>query len=314
VHSGPRPPLAAALLLASCTAACQLVFGIDDFQADGAGEGAAGSSGVGGDPGNGGSGGDPSCVCEADVIWRAVNLASRGPGDMRLPTQCGNGSSPTNLFIGPPAVTCTACTCDAKGCEEPPLHCFQQPSCDGAHTVLTPGSVCEPNSGCRSVLAAGTTSAAACDPRGGEVLDDAPSFAEYLSFCGELSCADGCLSDEAECVVAEGIPAVDCPAGFEQRYVVASGGSPSCEPCTCSSPSCAGSTFVTSPLLNCGLPSFIGDNECFTDPNASIYSSRSDKTPAACAANHDAQYAGTFEVSGEQTVCCRAALDDVPPG
>ncbi|NUP10357.1 MAG: hypothetical protein HOW73_30270 [Polyangiaceae bacterium] len=299
---------------------CQLVFGIDGYESDapatgGGGAGGTASEGGGGSggapvEGGGGSGGAP-CVCEG--IWRPATLEARGPGDSALPTLCGDGSAPTVVFVGPPTVSCTACGCAADGCEPPGLLCYPEDSCGGTGVLTDPGpGGCSdlPGSGCRSYRLAGDVPPATCTPNGGEAMVSAPSFEEFLAFCADPGCAPGCATDTTECVVADGVAASDCPAGFDQRYVFDDGGEAACEPCECTA-SCNGPAYEAGIVFTCESESI--DGTSCTSPGYTTTFAHAKKTAGCSVTDHDQAYPGAFVVDGHHTVCCRNPIDGLTP-
>lgn len=302
-------------------AGCQLVFGLNDYAEDAPSGGSPAEGGGGAAPvvgaGGMGAGGEgtgageeggapPGCDCDIGAIWKPMALASRGAGTDPVPTQCNDASAPLVGFIGAPTVECAACACDVSGCEVPDLECHDESNCaDASPRILEVGSSCVGvDGGCRSYRPTGDVTPVSCTAEGGALTEEEYAFAEYLAFCEHDQCLAGCVGDLAPCIVAEGIPAGECPNAFPNRYVVAEEGTAVCESCSCEA-TCDGPVFGAG-VFNCNDVD-VGDDGC-TSPLTFTFQVRATKNKA-CSTNHDAAFAGTFELSGEHTVCCRQPIE-----
>ncbi|HVY49068.1 MAG TPA: hypothetical protein VHB21_24430 [Minicystis sp.] len=214
------------LLVSALPAACQLVYGLDDFRARGGAGGAA--SGAGGStsssPPTGGSapvcgrsGG--GCVQGAPAGWTGYYHLTVGP-PAQAPTECAAGVSPIRWYDGAPPSKCTPCECGAAPnvpCPPPSIVGFTFQGCNVKFGAIDDGSGdCLPTG--QSPVRAGAPKPASCTPSGGELK--VPTWSKELTLCavaaGQDGCADGeaCApSDDPVCIVHDGI--VDaCPPGY----------------------------------------------------------------------------------------------------
>lgn len=293
------------------------MFGLDAYETSAPGSGGVG--GAGGEPAQGGAieggaGGrdDGSCVCDLAPIWRPMRLAVRQAGSQPAPDQCDDGSAPTLLFVGAPPVECASCSCTPEGCEPPALLCFHEGSCQGTPDATTLGSCSSlPGGSCVSMALAGEVSEATCTTAGGEPLDPSPPWEELLAFCTSGGCGEGCADARAQCVVAEGLPAAECPRGFDVRYALAAEGVPTCQTCECS-PFCQGPAYTAGALV---CDAIEVDSIGCESPGYLLFQARREVS-AACDALPATPFEGTFEVTSQQTACCRepiAGLNPSPP-
>lgn len=327
--SGVRAKASAAVFVCGallCGAGCQLVFGIDDYEIDGA---AAGNPATGGQPSDGGGGtgavggqgGEPSnggappshCTCDLDATWVPMNLDRMEAVDGPFPDCASAGVARAVLFDGRPTVACHACDCEASGCEVQGIECFSGPSCGGGQRHLDPGAACSDigGGGCKSFQPTAAPSAPVCElqPDSGQPTVADPAFERYLLFCGVEECGAGCRTVEAECVVAENFTAAECPGGFPNRYEIDAEGAPSCEACACE-PSCTGPWYGAGAAGNCGIVGLL--DGCTTIALTNAYAVARITEPR-CLSNHPALYTGSYEVTARRTVCCQAPINDLPP-
>lgn len=295
-------------LLALCVSGCELVFGLGDYETLPGGAGGQATGGGGAAPGGaaaGGAGGvQDGCSCDLPPIWTPANLALRQPGDAPPPGECDDGSLPTSLFVGAPTVECSSCTCAPSGCALPDLLCYHQGSCQGDPDTTNPGPCSSlPGGSCASFELVAELGEASCTTEGGEPVQADPPFDELLAFCPDGRCGEGCVSDAAQCVVADGLPAAQCPEGFDYRYALAKGGQPACPACSCTA-TCEGPAYSAG-LFDCGEVD-IATLGCVS-PGYLMVQAQAVATPA-CTATPAMTFPGSYEIGEQQTVCCRAAV------
>ncbi|MFO0555472.1 MAG: hypothetical protein U0271_44250 [Polyangiaceae bacterium] len=318
-------PRQRALLLAVSfvATACQVVFGLDEYEtgAPGAAGAAAGGSGATSSGGAGGSttsaggeaGAGGTCDCGFPAVWKPLVVATDGPGDaLTMPTKCGDGTPALNLFSGEPTGACEACACAASGCEVPGLECFTQTNCEGTLVAAQPSTSCGfLGDDVRSCRLAGDPTPAACDASGGALSDPAPVFDHFFTFCPETSCCE--VLTAGGCVVAEGIVADACPAGFDNRYQLHTELDATCPACGCT-PRCENPAYQVGwsiVFASCG-----GDtvDDAATCTDVTLANGAVLQKQAACDPDPPDAHAADVALLGEHTVCCSYdLLAGVPP-
>lgn len=327
----PRYSLRIALLGASLVcAACQAVFGIDEYAASGGTGGATSTTGGGAahTTGSGASGGidtgSGGCMCPgtAPAGWSGTFfLFTTQPSEAFV---CPGVEVETTYWEGPPLdeYTCGACDCgvaNGAGCSQNPLDCFSAPNCTGAPAGSQLPDNCNgvalPNS-CK--VAEASLVGGQCAPTGGQ--PDALSDWQVAHHLCKSSAADdcggnGCVAAPAGalgvCVLGPANTA--CPDGWADVSIDAFGGKSDtrgCTPCTCGAPAgkCAGGTYeVTGTPAACGIAPEYSVGECFVGGGKFVnFVGGASVVSATCAPLVTAVPSGVFTPADPATICCAA--------
>ncbi len=216
------------------------------------------------------------------------------------------------LYAGDAAVTCSPCQCVGSGCSST-ITCFTDAGCtQGGHGFGTLSTCTEVGAYAACRLDSAPT--ATCTPSGGVVDDPNPVLERFYAFCPATSCGldASCPGTDAECVVAEGVFAGDCPAGFPIAHKLATSVTASCTACSCTS-SCSGDAYTVHGDGFCGIdtPKNVNSTSCTSIELAVLgeWLQPGDIGPSCTPTGGDVE----VDRRQERTVCCRTPLDAPPP-
>lgn len=210
--------LALALTL---TAGCQIVFGIDEFEPSGAGEGStssgagSASGGVGGEGAGGGEGGSGATGPTAGGGGTGagstgyVRLVDSGAVGTPIPVTC-NGGSVVTLFGGAVDAGCSDCISTPVGTScQSTLLCGGDAACQAGVTVNA-GTDCAPMPDAATCIAS--------PPSGAECT--APTASAVTGSAGLPTWAAFCTTDvaQADCILLDGVG--ECSEPFPHAQVM----------------------------------------------------------------------------------------------
>lgn len=263
--------------------------------------------------------------------WEGPGILYEGPPD---PMPDCPDDFPTSIDVGGTDIindpaTCSACTCGAPAitCRPSALLAFRSDNCG---SFGFPNA--QPSSGDCSTLTAGTTirsyianppaaDAEDCAPSETSLMGSPPSFGAQGRVCALRAGSGGCASGEscsptqiappfvgASCIWRDGEE--DCPSGFEQRHVFATGlvDNRSCSPCACGTPnvSCEATTTIYGDALCSDAVEIVSNNAmCAVNAPPGVALTVEITSAGSCAAS-GGEPSGSVDLDGDvTTVCCR---------